>query len=94
VPNRRVEPSDLRSLTRPPRVGHDEHIQVGWRWLFLDERLVLRASLSYLQCVAAKSSANLATARRTGTVEMRVDDELDEYLTPISRPMWRRLWSG
>jgi hypothetical protein len=65
---------------------HSFQISLGWRWLLLDDRLVLRASVSYLQCVAAKSSLDLPPAPRPGPgasmVEAKINQEFDRYLSP------------
>ena len=63
---------------------HSFQIQAGWRWLLASDKLVLRASISYLQCVAASSGVDLDTAgkgRGSGSGP-RVSDEINTYLSP------------
>ncbi|MEQ9323047.1 MAG: hypothetical protein RIF41_28025, partial [Polyangiaceae bacterium] len=38
---------------------HNFHITVGWRWLLVDDHMVIRAQLGYTQTVAASSSLDL-----------------------------------
>jgi len=57
------------------------HVAAGWRWLFLDDRLVLRASLSYLQCLAANVSADLGTSRAAVAVNQQLQGYLAPYFT-------------
>lgn len=61
---------------------HALQITVGWRWTFLGDRLFLRATLSYIQCLMAKSGVELP-GRFSGTpLEAAVSHDFDAYLSP------------
>ncbi|MEZ4439997.1 MAG: hypothetical protein R3B72_12950 [Polyangiaceae bacterium] len=63
----RVLDGQLRRLLRDEVTGdvtvssqlHNFHIAVGWRWLALDDHLVIRAQLGYTQTVGAASSVEI-----------------------------------
>lgn len=62
---------------------HSFHVTLGWRWLLWDDRLVLRASLTYLQCVAASSGVDITA--RSLKMQARVNavnQEINGYLSP------------
>jgi hypothetical protein len=53
-----------------PNVGlgvtmHSVRATIGWRWLLANDHLVIRAALSYLQCLAANASVSVPEG--TGT---------------------------
>lgn len=60
---------------------HSLQIQLGWRWLLLSDKLVLRASVSYLQTLASSFSVDLSS-RRESSLEEQVSRELTDYLAP------------
>jgi hypothetical protein len=51
---------------------HNFHIALGWRWLAVDDHMVIRAQLGYTQTVGASAS-----------VELPEDQELENRLQPI-----------
>jgi hypothetical protein len=51
---------------------HNIHVVVGWRWLALEDHLVIRANLGYAQTLGSKSS-----------VEVSESEDLDARLDPI-----------
>jgi hypothetical protein len=69
---------------------HNVHATIGWRWLMANDHLVLRASLSYMQCVAANvgvtvpgQSAAMETAV-SGAINAAVSPYLTSYVkTPL-----------
>lgn len=40
---------------------HNVHATIGWRWLLANDHLVVRAALSYMQCLAASANVSLPT---------------------------------
>jgi hypothetical protein len=52
-------PADGYSTVRLASSIHAFHVSAGWRWLALDDKLSIRASLSYLQCFASSTSADV-----------------------------------
>lgn len=59
------------------------HVAAGWRWPLLDDKLVLRASLGYLQCFASSTSVGLTPARPADqAVVSHIDGELQGFLNP------------
>jgi hypothetical protein len=76
-------PSDAGNQIPLRATLHSFQISLGWRWLFLDDRLVLRASLSYLQCVAASTNISFSSTRPAEqAAEAKINQEIDGYLTP------------
>ena len=69
-----------------PNVGfgvtmHNVHATIGWRWLLANDHFVLRAALSYMQCVAA--SANVTVPSVSGVSSQMtagVSDALSGYI--------------
>lgn len=62
---------------------HSFHATVDWRWLLLGDKLVLRASLGYLECFASSTSVGLTPARPGDqAVVSRIDSELQGFLNP------------
>jgi hypothetical protein len=68
---------------------HAFQVTLGWRWLLLNDRLALRADVSYLQVVAASSSVALGAASTTGRrgaastkADAALSSAVDSYLTP------------
>jgi hypothetical protein len=62
---------------------HNVHVTLGWRWLLASDHLVIRASLSYLQCLAASTSASvpgLGPAMQSA-VSQQVDALVSPYFT-------------
>ncbi len=62
---------------------HNVHVSLGWRWLVANDRLVIRASLSYLQCLAASASVKLPEGQGQGTsMEAAINQDLNGFLEP------------
>ncbi|MFO0665850.1 MAG: hypothetical protein U0174_17995 [Polyangiaceae bacterium] len=60
---------------------HSFHASVGWRFLLLDDHLVLRASLGYLQCLGSNSGIDVTPRSALGqTIINKVNSELSSYL--------------
>jgi hypothetical protein len=58
---------------------HNVHATVGWRWLLADDHLVIRASLSYVQCVAARVGVSIPDQM---AVQAAVNQQLNSFLGP------------
>ncbi len=62
---------------------HNLDATVGWRFLLFDDKLVLRASLGYLQCVASSMTASETTSRPASqALTSRINQELASNLNP------------
>ncbi|MFT3768611.1 MAG: hypothetical protein QM820_24460 [Minicystis sp.] len=62
---------------------HNVHVSLGWRWLLADDHLVIRASLSYIQCVASNVGVSLANMGGTAaSMEGAVNQGLNNFLSP------------
>jgi hypothetical protein len=59
---------------------HNVHATVGWRWLMADDHLVLRASLSYLQCLAASVGVNVPSQGQA--METTINQQLNAFVSP------------
>jgi hypothetical protein len=59
---------------------HNVHVSLGWRWLAADDHLVIRASLSYIQCLAADMSVSLPSQGQA--MEATVNQQLNAIVTP------------
>jgi hypothetical protein len=62
------------------------HATVAYRFVLLDDRLVLRASLGYLQCLGSSSSVGLTPSRPAGQatfdkINAEIQSELNSYYT-------------
>lgn len=69
---------------------HNVHVSLGWRWLLADDHIVLRASLSYLQCLASNVGVSLANmggqaAAAEGTVNQALNAYLGPYFTTYAK---------
>lgn len=63
---------------------HNVHATLGWRWLLADDHLVIRASLSYIQCVAASVGVKLdALGAQAASYESTVNGALNDQLQPF-----------
>jgi hypothetical protein len=60
---------------------HNVHATVGWRWLLADDHLVIRATLSYLQCLAANVGVSLPSQGQA--MEASVNQALNGYVSPF-----------
>jgi len=60
---------------------HNVHVTLGWRWLMADDHLVVRASLSYLQCLASSMSVGLPAAQQA--MEPAVNQALNAAVGPF-----------
>ena len=61
---------------------HNFHITVGWRWLLVDDHMVIRAQLGYTQTVAASSSLDLpGNAELESQIQPIFDRKVGELLT-------------
>jgi hypothetical protein len=69
-----------------PNVGfgvtmHNVHATIGWRWLLANDHFVIRAAVSYMQCLAA--SANVSVPSVSGVSSQMtagVSDALSGYI--------------
>jgi hypothetical protein len=59
---------------------HNVHATIGWRWLLAGDHLVIRASLSYLQCVAANVGVSLPSQGQA--METLVNQQLNAFVSP------------
>jgi hypothetical protein len=76
-------PADARRDVPLSSTLHSFHATVGWRFLLLDDHLVLRASLAYLQCFASSTSVNETPARPAEQALVgRINTELQNFLNP------------
>jgi hypothetical protein len=58
---------------------HNVHVSLGWRWLLADDHVVIRASLSYMQCLAANVGVGLPGAQ---AMEPAVNQALNTFVDP------------
>lgn len=76
-------PSGLNADIPLSATLHNVHVSLGWRWLMADEHLVVRASVSYIQCVAADVGVNLAgLGGQAAAMESTVNQGLNGFLNP------------
>ena len=61
---------------------HNVNVGFGWRWLFLNDHLVLRLSGEYLQTVASATSLTLQTSQGS-TALPNISSSLNTYLDGI-----------
>lgn len=59
---------------------HNIHVAVGWRFLALQDHMVIRASLGYTQTLGSKSSVDIPDH---DDLDARIDPVLDEELDAI-----------
>ena len=59
---------------------HNVHVSLGWRWLLADDHLVIRASLSYMQCLAANVGVSLPGQGQA--METAVNQQLNAFVSP------------
>ncbi len=59
---------------------HNIHATLGWRWLLADDHLVIRASLSYLQCLGANVGVSLPGVGQA--MEATVNQQLNAFVSP------------
>ncbi len=59
---------------------HNVHASIGWRWLMANDHLVVRASLSYLQCLAANVGVSLPSVGQA--METAVNQQLNAFVSP------------
>lgn len=60
---------------------HTFHASVGWRFLLFDDKLVLRASLGYLQCLGSNSGIDVTPRGALGQAAIsKINSELSSYL--------------
>jgi len=69
---------------------HNFHASLGWRWLMADDHVVVRASLSYIQCLASNVGVSLAgmggqAAAAEGTVNQALNGYLSPYFTTYAK---------
>lgn len=62
---------------------HNVHVTLGWRWLLAEDHLVIRASLSYLQTVAANMNVSLANLGAVAAYEGQVNTVLNDAIQPL-----------
>lgn len=62
---------------------HNVHVSLGWRWLLADDHLVVRASVSYIQCLASNVGVNLSNVGgQAAAMEGQVNQALNGFLSP------------
>jgi hypothetical protein len=62
---------------------HSFHATVDYRFLLWDDRIVLRASLAYLQCVASSTEVTATPARPAAQAAVsKINSELQGFLNP------------
>jgi hypothetical protein len=62
---------------------HNFQGTVGWRFLFFEDKLVLRASLSYLECFASSTGISVSTPRPIEQAAInKINSDLQGYLGP------------
>ncbi|MBK8254777.1 MAG: hypothetical protein IPK82_19220 [Polyangiaceae bacterium] len=80
------------SIAAPAGIGdipvsatlHNFHASLGWRWLFADDRLVIRASISYIHTLAARVGVNIPeTATAALPYESLINEQVNSYLGPF-----------
>jgi hypothetical protein len=59
---------------------HNVHVTLGWRWLLASDHLVIRASVSYLQCLAANMGVTLPSSAQS--MQTAVNQELNNVVAP------------
>lgn len=59
---------------------HNVHVTLGWRWLLASDHVVVRASVSYLQCVAASLNATLPSSSQS--MQTAVNQDLNNLVAP------------
>jgi hypothetical protein len=59
---------------------HNVHVTLGWRWLLAGDHVVIRASLSYLQCLAANVGVSLPSQGQA--MEAAVNQQLNAAVAP------------
>jgi hypothetical protein len=65
---------------------HNFHVGLGWRWLLAEDHMVIRASVSYLQCVASNVGVDLSGAgSQAAAAQGMVNDALNGFLGPLFR---------
>lgn len=80
------------SFTAPAGIGdipvsatlHNFHASLGWRWLFADDRLVIRASISYIHTLSARVGIKIPeTATAVLPYESLINEQVNSYLGPF-----------
>lgn len=62
---------------------HNFHASIGWRWLLADDRLVIRASLSYIQTVGSRIDVKIpASATEVVPYQALINEQVNAYLGP------------
>jgi hypothetical protein len=60
---------------------HNVHVSLGWRWLLAEDHLAIRASVTYLQCLA--SSFHVGVPNASGSqMEATLNQDVNAYLQP------------
>jgi hypothetical protein len=62
---------------------HNVHATIGWRWLLAEDHLVIRASLSYIQTVAATMNVSLANVPVVAAYEGQVNTAINDAIRPL-----------
>lgn len=78
--------------TVPPNARHDVPIgttlhdfdaTLGWRFLFFDDHLVVRATLGYMQCFASSTGIQVSSPRPAEQAAVaRINSEIQGFLNP------------
>jgi hypothetical protein len=62
---------------------HNFHASVGWRWLLAEDRLVIRASISYIQTVASRIDVKIpASLAEVVPYQGLINEQVNTYLGP------------
>lgn len=69
---------------------HNFHASIGWRWLLADDRLVIRASLSYIQTLASRVDAKVPQSLPElqpyqGLINEQVNSYIGPYLSKYAK---------
>jgi hypothetical protein len=62
---------------------HDLDVTLGWRFLFLDDHLVLRATLGYMQCFTSSTGIQVSSPRPAEqAAAAKINSEIQGFLNP------------
>lgn len=73
---------EQRSTVTISSTLHNFNVGFGWRWLFLNDHLVLRTSGEYLQTVASSTSLTLQSSEGS-TALPNISSALNSYLSGV-----------
>lgn len=62
---------------------HNVHATIGWRWLLADDRLVIRASISYIQTLSSHFAVTIpASASVLVPYQAAINEQINTFLGP------------